>query len=152
VLPPYIDFNTNELNINRLLNGVTMALSMNFTIEADVDRRLISEKIYGIWKKETAIEYHNEFVKTAEPLIKGEWAKLINLGNWKTSYPEVVEIIGDHLHWCKENGMVLSVNVIENPITFNQLRRMFEHGGTADISKVVKTLHEGERLLRENGF
>ncbi|MBN2226524.1 MAG: hypothetical protein JW763_04090 [candidate division Zixibacteria bacterium] len=129
-----------------------MSLSLNFTIEADVDRRLIVEKIYGIWKKETAEEYHQEFVKTAQPLIAGKWAKLINLGNWKTSYPEVVEIVGDHLRWCRENGMVLSVNVIENPITLNQLKRMFEHGATAKISRIAKTMQEGERILRENGF
>ncbi len=129
-----------------------MSLSLNFTIEADVERRLIVEKIYGIWKKETAEEYHLEFVKTAQPLINEKWAKLINLGNWKTSYPEVVEIIGDHLRWCRDNGMVLSVNVIENPITLNQLKRMFEHGATAGISKVARTMQEGERILRENGF
>jgi len=129
-----------------------MSLNMSYTIEADEERRVITEKIYGIWKKDTAENYHTDFIETAEPLLKGKWAKLINLCNWKPSYPEVVEIISDHLEWCHANGMVLAINVIDNPITINQLKKMFQGGGTAEISKIVKTIQEGEKILRENGF
>jgi hypothetical protein len=129
-----------------------MTLNMNFTIEADLDRKLIREKIYGIWKEETAILYHEEFVKEAQPLINGKWAKLIDLGNWKSSYPEVVTVVGEHLRWCIENGMVYSVNIIENPITRNQLMRMFSLGGSDNISLIFSTIKEGDKFLRENGF
>jgi hypothetical protein len=125
---------------------------MNFTIEADVDRRIIREKIYGIWKEDIAKNYHEEYQKVAEPLIKGKWAKLIDMGNWKSSYPEVVEVIGGHLRWCRENGMALAANVIDNPVTRGQLKRMFELGGTADISQIFASIAEADRYLRENGF
>jgi hypothetical protein len=125
---------------------------MNFTIEADLDRKLIREKIYGIWKEETAILYHEEFMKVAAPLIKGKWAKLIDLGNWKSSYPEVIKIIGDHLRWCVENGMIYSVNIIENPITRSQLKRMFSLGGSENLSLIFTSIKEGDKFLQEKGF
>jgi hypothetical protein len=125
---------------------------MNFTIEADLDRHLIREKIYGIWKEETANLYREEFRKTVEPLVEGKWAKLIDLCNWRSSYPEVNKIIGEHLCWCAQNGMVLSVNIIENPITINQLKEMFSLGGTAEMSMIFKTISEGDKFLKDNGF
>lgn len=129
-----------------------MSVSLHYSIDADPKRRVIIEKIYGTWKKETAHEYHRDFMTEAEPLTKGKWAKLINLSNWKTSYPEINQIIGEHLKWCRENGMVLSINVIENPFTKTQLKKMFAVGGTGTMSKIVKSLAEGEKILAENGF
>ncbi len=62
-----------------------MSISMNYTVEADVERKIIREKIYGIWKEETARSYHEDFMAEAEPLIKGKWGKIIDLRNWKSS-------------------------------------------------------------------
>jgi len=129
-----------------------MSISMNYTIEADTERKIIREKIYGIWKEETARSYHDDFVKEASGLIKGNWGKIIDLRNWKSSYPEVVDIIGEHLRWCVDNRMVLSVNIIDNPVTLSQLKRMFTLGGTREISKVFRSIKEGDRFLKENGF
>jgi hypothetical protein len=64
----------------------------------------------------------------------------------------VIDIIAEHLDWCRQNGMVLAINVIDNPLTINQLKKMFQGGGTLEISRMVKTIQEGERILRENGF
>ena len=129
-----------------------MSFSMYFTIDADIERKLIIEKIYGTWTRETARLYHEEFRKVVAPLIGGQWAKIINLSNWKSSYPEMVKVIGDHLRWCRENGMVLSVNVIANPITRAQLKKMFAIGNTRKISKIVRTMEEAEAVLAEHGF
>lgn len=129
-----------------------MGFSMNYTIDTDKDRKLVIEKIYGTWKKETAQEYHDDFLKSVTPLIGQKWAKIINLTNWKSSYPEMISVIGQHLRWCRENGMVLSVNVIDNKITISQLKKMFDIGGTGDISKIVRSQEDGEKILVENGF
>ncbi len=126
--------------------------SLNFTIDADTDRKIIREKIYGIWKVETAHEYHAEFQRVAQPLIGDKWAKFVDLRNWKSSYPEIIEILGQHLIWCRENGMILSINIIENPVTRGQLKRFFEVGGTGQMSVLVATPEEGERVLKEQGF
>jgi len=129
-----------------------MSISMNYTIEADIKRKIIREKIYGIWKKETAEDYHRDFMEEAKPLTKGKWGKIIDLRNWKSSYPEVVDVIGEHLRWCRENGMIISVNVIDNPVTLSQLKRMFVLAGTQNISKVFDSIKEADTFLSQNGF
>jgi hypothetical protein len=129
-----------------------MSFNMHFTIDVDLDRRLVISKIYGVWKKETANDYHDEFKIVAEPLIGKEWAKIVNLSNWKSSYPEMTKVIGEHMRWSSENGNVLSVYIIDNPITRNQLKKMFHIGGTGKLSKTVRTREEAEKYLIENGF
>jgi len=123
----------------------------NFEFSFDVDRKnhIIFEKIYGQWKKETAEEYHREFVKMVTPLVKKPWAKVVDLLNWKTSYPEVVAMIGEHLTWCRENNMLLSINVIDNTSTFRQLSKMFTGGGTEGLSRTFRNRSQAEQFLRE---
>jgi len=126
--------------------------SFEYSFDVDVDNRLIYEKIYGIWRPETAVKYHDEFMLEVADLIEHPWAKLIDLSSWKTADQKVIETIGQHLEWCRTNNMVWSVNIIDNPVTYAHLMRMFERGGTKEISKTFRTLSEGEKFLREEGF
>lgn len=129
-----------------------MVFSLNFTIEADPERPIVRSKIYGIWKKETAEQYHRDYKEAAQPLLKSKWAKLINLYNWKPSYPEVNEVIGDHIRWCHENNAVYSVYVVDNPVTRNQLKKMIAHSELPEATRIFKTLEEGEAFLKDRGF
>jgi hypothetical protein len=110
------------------------------------------EKIYGIWRIETAEHYCKEYVEDAKELIKKPWVKLIDLSNWKTGSPEVVTKIGEHLEWCRNNNMVWSINIINNPVTYSQLQKMFSRGGTKDISKTFRSREEAEQFLKQQGF
>lgn len=123
--------------------------SFEFSFEVDRKNHIIYEKIYGLWKKETAEEYHRQFTVEVAPLIKKPWAKLVDLLNWKTSYPEVIALLGDHLVWCRENNMQLSINVIDNTSTFRQLSKMFSGGGTEGISRTFRNRSQAEQFLRE---
>jgi hypothetical protein len=125
---------------------------MNFTIDVDTERRVVISKIYGIWKKETAEAYHKEYLEVVKPLLGDKWAKLTNLINWKSSYPEIVEVLGEHMHWCQENGAVYSLYVIDNPVTRNQLQKMIDSGHANMITKLFRTMEEGEKFLTENGY
>ena len=127
-------------------------LSFNFTIDSDPERKLMQAKIYGIWKKETAVAYHEEYMETAEPFIGKKWAKITNLSNWKSSYPEIVDILGEHMHWCQKNGAIYSVYVIDNPVTHSQLNKMVKKGDVSTITKFFRTPEEGDRFLKQNGF
>jgi len=129
-----------------------MNLSMFFNIEADADRRLVTAKIYGIWKAETARDYHNEYVEVSKPLMGKEWAKLTILTNWRSSYPEIIEIIGEHMRWSMEKGAVLSIYVIDNPVTMRQLKQMIEKSAAKDITRLFKSVHEAEKYLQQKGF
>jgi len=129
-----------------------MNLSMHYNIDVDTNRKIIVAKIYGIWKPETAVEYCEEYKEAAKQLLKGPWAKLNNLTNWKSSYPEIIEIIGEHLKWTHENGAVFTAYAIDNPVTTNQLKRMIELSEIKEAVKVFKTFSEADRFLRGNGF
>jgi hypothetical protein len=77
---------------------------------------------------------------------------LTHLTNWKSSYPEIIDIIGVHLRWCHENGARYSVYVIDNPVTTRQLNQMIEKGNASDTAKLFKTVGEADSFLRSKGF
>lgn len=122
--------------------------SLEYSFDVDEQSRVIYEKIYGIWRKSTAERYHEDFKAAVSPLTDGPWAKLVDLSNWKTSFPDMVTVIGRHLRWCRDNNMALSINVVDNPSTFRQLNEMFTAGGTKEISQTFRSRAEGERFLR----
>ncbi|MBU0984005.1 MAG: hypothetical protein KKA42_09055 [candidate division Zixibacteria bacterium] len=124
--------------------------SAEYSFEVDLKQGVIFEKIYGIWKKTTAEDYHRDFVEAVQPLIAQPWAKLVDLAGWRTSYPDVVKVVGSHLRWCRDNNMALSINVLNNVSTFRQLNEMFSGGGTGALSKTFRTREEAEKFLKEN--
>lgn len=126
--------------------------SLEYSFDVDVDKAIVYEKIHGIWKLDTAIKYHQDFQKEVQPLIAKPWAKLVNLSNWRTSYPQVVSRIGEHLQWCRKHNMVLSINVLNNPSTFRQLNEMFVVGHTKQMSQVFRTQAEAMKYLEEHWF
>ena len=126
--------------------------SLEYSFDVDTERALIVEKIFGIWKMSTAERYHRDFMEEVKPLIERPWAKLVDLSNWRTSYPDVVRKIGDHLKWCRAHNMVISVNVLNNPSTFRQLNQMFAAGGTKDISQTFRSHAEAKKYLQEHWF
>jgi len=129
-----------------------MNINLHFNIDAIPDRKLITSKIYGIWTLDTARDYHDEFKEVVGELNWDKWAKLVNLSNWKSSYPEMIKIIGQHMKWSRENGMALSIYVIDDPVTLNQLKKMIAIGEIEDINYLVRSLEEAEKILAEHGF
>ena len=102
---------------------------------------------------ERAIEVANplrDFLEEVEPLLKKPWVKLVDLRGWRTSYPQMVNVIGDHLKWCKAHNMGLSLNVLNNPSTFRQLNEMFRHAGTREMSETFRTMEEAEKFVKAN--
>ncbi len=132
-----------------------MILSMHYNIEVIEKRRLMIAKIYGIWNIETAQEYTSEYREMAKPLLSTKengWAKLSILTNWKSSYPEIAEIIGKHIIWCRDHGARWIAYVIDNPVTLNQLKKIIKAGQGENSTRVFKTLREAELFLVEQGY
>lgn len=125
---------------------------LEYSFDVDIENRIIYEKIYGVWRENTAKSYFEDFKKEVSPLLDLPWAKLIDLSNWKTSSPEVIEIIGEHLEWCRKHKMVVSINIINNPVTYGQLMRMFSRGKTKEISQTFRNREDGLKALQELGF
>ena len=124
--------------------------SLHFSFDVDLENAVIYEKIHGIWQAKTAQEYHIAFVDEVAPLLGKPWAKVVNLSNWKTSYPEVTDIIGRHLTWCVKNGLALSLNVLTAQSTNRQLTEMFAIGATKGLSHIFKSMDEAETFLKQN--
>lgn len=129
-----------------------MSFSMHFTIDAEPDRNIMNVKVYDIWKKETALDYHQEFKHEAEPLLGRKWAKIINLVSWKAAYPDAFQVLGKHMRWSQKNGNVLAIYITDKAVSKGNLKKMFHLGGTGQISKFVRTLDEAKRLLASSGF
>ena len=123
-----------------------------FEFEILKDRKIIKEKIIGLWTKEIAEDYVKEFEKNVTPLLSDEWSKLVDLNEWKTSQAEIVAIIGKHLEWARKNRMAFSANIIKSAIARGQLRRMFQEGGTDAFSEVFETEELALDWLKEKGF
>ncbi len=127
---------------------------LEYSIDVDLQNRIVYEKIFGVWRVSTAQAFVKDYEEQVQELIKGRkpWARLCDLTNWKTAYPEVIDIIGEHNTWCRTHNLAWSVNVITNPVTYGQLQRMFEKGRTKKISRTFRTRAEAEQFLREQGF
>jgi hypothetical protein len=125
---------------------------LEYLIDVDEENRIVYEKIFGIFRPETAVSYKEDFEEKVAPIIDKPWVKLIDLNNWKPSYPEIIETIGDHLLWCKDHNMVWSVNIINNKVTYSQLMKMFSQGMTREISRTFRKMEDGEAFLKEQGF
>jgi hypothetical protein len=125
---------------------------MHYNIDVDTERKLVITKIYGIWKPETAKEYVEEYQELVKPLLDDKWARLSILTNWKSSYPEIIEIIGGHMRWCLGHGAQWITYVIDNPVTVNQLRKIINIGDTEKKARMFKTLKEAEHFLSDHGF
>lgn len=126
--------------------------NFQYSLDVDLENSVIYEKIYGVWRRQTAENYNIDYKRETAELIKKPWAKLCDLTNWKTGSPEVIEIIGNHLEWCRQHNLVVSVNIINNSVTYAQLQKMFQRGGTKDMSQTFRTRAEGERYLKDMGF
>ncbi|MFZ1683960.1 MAG: hypothetical protein WAU88_07480 [Candidatus Zixiibacteriota bacterium] len=126
--------------------------ALEYSFEVDEKNAIIYAKVFGIWKADTARSYHDDFKTEVEPIVKQPWAKLVDLSNWRTSYPEVIDIIGEHMEWSRLNGVALSLYVLNNPSTFRQLHEMFTAGGTKEISMTFRTHAEAELYLKDNWF
>lgn len=129
-----------------------MNISMHYNIEVDIERRIVVSKIYGVWKKDTALSYVEDFKEAAKPLLNEKWARLINLSNWKSSYPEIVAIINEHVRWSYKNGAEYLAYAIDNPVTIRTLKKMVKVGKAMDSTRMFKTFTEADKFLMDHGY
>lgn len=123
-----------------------------YNIDIDEPNFVVYVKIYGVWREDTARSYHEEFIKTVEPLVKKPWARIVDLSNWKTASDDVIAIIGEHIEWCIDNNCAVAAYIIDNPVTYGQLMRMIEKGQGKDNTKTFRTRSEAEKFLKQSGF
>lgn len=126
--------------------------ALEYSFDVDEENDVIYAKVFGIWKADTARSYHEDFKAEVAPLLGKPWAKVVDLTNWKTSFPEVIKIIGEHMSWSRANKVSLSLYILNNPSTFRQLQEMFDAGGTKGVSQTFRTYSDAEKYLKEHWF
>jgi len=126
--------------------------SFEYNIDVDVAGRIVYEKIHGVWRVTTANDFVADYAEEVAAIIKKPWVRYCDLTGWKTATPDVIDVIAEQLRWCKDHNLVWSVNVIDNPVTYGQLQKMFDRGTTKDISKTFRTRPEAVRFLKSEGF
>lgn len=126
--------------------------AFEYTLDVDLDNRIIYEKIYGVWRVATAKAYIQDFQDEVKQLTKKPWARMVDLSNWKIAYPEVIEIMGSHFDWCRQHSLQWSVNVINNPTTYGQLVRMANSGKVSEYTRTFRTQFEADKFLKEQKY
>ncbi len=127
-------------------------MAENYIFNVDLKRKIIKEKIIGMWKKEIAVQYNEDFKKAVAPLINESWSKLVDLSEWVVSDQDTVDEIGKHLKWTLDNNMAFSANIVPVSAKRLQLKRMFVEGGTDSFSDVFETEKAALDWLKEKGF
>ena len=122
--------------------------SLEYSFDVDRKNAVIYAKVHGIWRPATAESYHEDFKEEVAPLLDRPWAKLIDLSNWRTSYPCVIEVIGKHMDWCRKHNLAVALYVLNNPSTFRQLHEMFTAGGSKEFSQTFRTHEEAQLFLK----
>lgn len=123
-----------------------------YSFDLDEKNRVLYGKIYGVWKKDTAVAFSDEQKEIVKPLLKKPWAKLMDLSNWKIAHQDVISVIGDLNHWCRKNGMEWAVYVINQPAGYAQLMKMFESGKYSDLTQTFRNRDDAEKFLTEKGY
>lgn len=127
-------------------------MTPHYELKVHPARKLIEEKIVGMWDVPMAHQYIKDFKDRARPLLGAPWALLTDLTDWKTSIPEIVELIGNQLGWQMENNMKANANIIPNPSQRLQFKRMVKEGGVEDVCFVFATREDADAFLKEKGF
>lgn len=123
-----------------------------YSFDVDAKNRMLYGKIYGVWKKNTADAYAEEFKEVSQPLLKKPWSKLIDLSSWKIAHQDVIKVIGDLNRWCRGKNMVWAVYVINQQAGYNQLNKMFDAGEYRDLTKTFRNRSEAEQFFQDNGY
>ncbi len=124
-----------------------------YQIKAYPEKRLVVEVCKDFWTREVAKSYLEDFKKTASQLNGQKWALLTDASLWKSDSDEaVIEIIGDHFDWNRQNGMAHNANIAGGLIEQAKLKKMFEAGGVSDIAKVFLDKKDAYRWLKNEGY
>lgn len=120
-----------------------------YTLETVSGEKRVYEKIDGFWTDTEYVAYANSYTNDLAADIKrmGKWVKIIDLTGYKTS--TVVELISEHIKWCKTNGLDKCLLVVGQAITKLQMSR-----STKDIvpNEYFETIEEAKSYAKSLGY
>lgn len=120
-----------------------------YSIEIDINRRIVYERINGYFSNKDMERYHNDYVNNVLLLISVNkpWAIITDLRYYRTS--NINKEINMHVNWKVENNLKKVAVVTESPFTKLQMRRV----GEKTIEPVFfEDIKEADEWLRRQGF
>lgn len=120
-----------------------------YSIEVDVERRIVYERINGYFSKEDMERYHNDYIDNVLLLLEIDkpWAIITDLRYYLAS--NVNEDIYAHVNWKVEHNLNKAAVVSESSFTKFQMRRVGEE--TIEPS-FFNSIEEADKWLRVQGF
>ncbi|WOO38955.1 hypothetical protein R2R35_10865 [Anaerocolumna sp. AGMB13020] len=93
-----------------------------YTINYDVEKRLVFETPVGSWTKEDYIEYHSQYEKVIGPAMGNKpWVSAADLRKYKMS--DLGEVMAKHADWLAENNLVATASIVDSAIVKMQINR-----------------------------
>jgi hypothetical protein len=120
-----------------------------YTLEIVSGEKRVYEKIDGFWTDAEYSIYANSYTNDLASDIKrmGKWVKIIDMKDYKTS--TVVDLISEHIKWCKNNGLEKCLLVVGQAITKLQMTR-----STKDVvpNEYFETIDEAKAYAKSLGY
>lgn len=120
-----------------------------YSIEVDVSRRIVYERINGYFSKEDMDRYHNDYVDNVLLLlaVNKPWAIITDLRYYRAS--NINEDLYMHVDWKVKHNLNKAAVVSESSFTKFQMRRVGED--TIEPS-FFNSVEEASEWLSRQGF
>ncbi|KZL89873.1 hypothetical protein [Clostridium magnum] len=125
----------------------------SYKLETKPSKKIVYETIEGFWSDKEYSDYVNSYKTIMKQDIArmGNWIKVIDMTNYKTS--TVVDLITEHLKWCKEVGLQYLVFIADQTIVKMQMKRSTkEKNGEIVASEYFSTQSEAEEFIKSIGY
>lgn len=120
-----------------------------YSIEVDVERRIVYERINGYFSKKDMERYHNDYIDNVLLLLEIDkpWAIITDLRYYRAS--NINEDLYVHVNWKVKHNLNKAAVVSESSFTKFQMRRVGEE--TIEPS-FFNSIEEADNWLRVQGF
>jgi hypothetical protein len=119
----------------------------------EVNNKVLLQWFEGSWNEEATLAYIEDFKKTVQPLISGEWAILSIFDAWELGVPDIEPHVIKHCQWFKDHGCIKDCHVYSaNAVKRMQLEKIIPHSEGNYERLVFSDISEASNWLKECGF
>lgn len=141
-------------SLTTLKSGVHVGHVMVFgKYSIRLDNQVMVIHCYGCWNATTALQFIEEFKRTAQYIYQSSWAHIVFFDDWVLSTPDCEAPVNDMLKWAVRNKMTHSVRIYrEDALKSYQLNRMMDERDNSHVIRHFYTEEEGFNWLAESGY
>jgi hypothetical protein len=125
----------------------------SYKLEIKPGKKIVYETISGFWSDKEYVIYANSYKTTLQQDISrmGNWIKVIDMRDYKAS--TVVDLITEHIKWCKAIGLQYLVIIADQVIVKMQIKRSTKEKNVEIVpSEYFATEAEAEEFVKSIGY